>query len=790
MTAFMKLLRGLGGGYSTFEFDGDTVLCRVCGDKASGFHYGVHACEGCKGFFRRSIQQKIQYRPCLKNQQCNIMRVNRNRCQYCRLKKCIAVGMSKDAVRFGRVPKKEKARIIEQMHKSSIQSQTNQMMTMIQNTQDLIQAIVAAHQQTSLMSLDSVRLMKEEALRKQDFIDCPAHMACPLNSHMASKDEDGHGWMDMSELITPAIKSVVNFARLIPGFSHLSQDDQVTLLKAATFEVLLVRFACLFDPETNTMMFADGKLFKRHPSQASTNAGFLLDSMFDFAERFNALNLSENEIALFSAVVLLSPDRPGLRNTEHLESFQMKLTECLQTVIAANHKEDSTLFAKLLMKTTDLRTLNMLHSEKSIVELLICRTVSDGPLEFDLLRVDCNFIYLNTYFFYIQQSMGPGDHLSSFCIQVPSISKPIWNPDSRESANMEHSIKFGELESKVDASEMGLGTMDSINESDRSSDKTSDSSEPVNLEMGIFHKKFDKVRKHARSTEDEALGKNNNESHSSFTSPGDDSDDTMNVDDVPNYGLAKLNIHDEITMDVNDKPKKKTAVESHPQLLAQLNTPSKNPVQSGFLKLPLKMPPSPTNSTPQSSQVMLNVPKYSSRSSSVAKEMPTLASHLNSAPLAPVFPRASGPHNNVVGDSLENDQVKNSTLLGLKDRISQKNDIVESREVTDNHESQRAALSEMFHQSMMGNQAGTLPGYMNTDGGQKMIPPTMFHQSFPMHPAFLGGQSYQPMFMTPGYNQHLAGMQQLAQIYAKNNEEHMKRSVTVIFKIFVRVKSI
>lgn len=78
------------------KLNGMVLLCKVCGDVASGFHYGVHACEGCKGFFRRSIQQNIQYKRCLKNENCSIVRINRNRCQQCRFKKCLSVGMSRD----------------------------------------------------------------------------------------------------------------------------------------------------------------------------------------------------------------------------------------------------------------------------------------------------------------------------------------------------------------------------------------------------------------------------------------------------------------------------------------------------------------------------------------------------------------------------------------------------------------------------------------------------------------------------------------------------------------------
>ncbi|XP_058229673.1 nuclear receptor subfamily 1, group D, member 4b isoform X2 [Hemibagrus wyckioides] len=94
---------------------GMVLLCKVCGDIASGFHYGVHACEGCKGFFRRSIQQNISYKMCVKNENCLIVRMNRNRCQHCRFKKCLSVGMSRDAVRFGRIPKREKQRLLDEM---------------------------------------------------------------------------------------------------------------------------------------------------------------------------------------------------------------------------------------------------------------------------------------------------------------------------------------------------------------------------------------------------------------------------------------------------------------------------------------------------------------------------------------------------------------------------------------------------------------------------------------------------------------------------------------------------
>ena len=50
---------------------------------------------GCKSFFKRSIRRNLAY-TCRAFQNCPVDINHRNQCQYCRLKKCIKVGMRKD----------------------------------------------------------------------------------------------------------------------------------------------------------------------------------------------------------------------------------------------------------------------------------------------------------------------------------------------------------------------------------------------------------------------------------------------------------------------------------------------------------------------------------------------------------------------------------------------------------------------------------------------------------------------------------------------------------------------
>ncbi|XP_066151310.1 nuclear hormone receptor FTZ-F1 isoform X2 [Euwallacea fornicatus] len=126
-------IRAPTGGDVPDTKDGIEELCPVCGDKVSGYHYGLLTCESCKGFFKRTVQNKKVY-TCVAERSCHIDKTQRKRCPFCRFQKCLDVGMKLEAVRadrmrggrnkFGPMYKRDRARKLQIMRQRQLAVQT------------------------------------------------------------------------------------------------------------------------------------------------------------------------------------------------------------------------------------------------------------------------------------------------------------------------------------------------------------------------------------------------------------------------------------------------------------------------------------------------------------------------------------------------------------------------------------------------------------------------------------------------------------------------------------------
>ncbi|XP_076857162.1 retinoic acid receptor alpha-A isoform X1 [Brachyhypopomus gauderio] len=309
--------------------------CFVCQDKSSGYHYGVSACEGCKGFFRRSIQKNMVY-TCHREKSCVINKVTRNRCQYCRLHKCLEVGMSKESVRNDRNKKKKEEKKVESPESCTLSPDTEQM----------IERVRKAHQDTfpSLCQLGKYTTSNSSERRVALDVDL---------------------WDKFSELSTKCIIKTVEFAKQLPGFTTLTIADQITLLKAACLDILILRICTRYTPEQDTMTFSDGLTLNRTQMH---NAGFgpLTDLVFAFANQLLPLEMDDAETGLLSAICLLCGDRQDLEEADKVDVLQEPLLEALKLYVRNRRPHKPHMFPKMLMKITDLRSISAKGAERVI----------------------------------------------------------------------------------------------------------------------------------------------------------------------------------------------------------------------------------------------------------------------------------------------------------------------------------------------------------------------------------------------------------------------------------------
>ncbi|KAK3536533.1 hypothetical protein QTP86_013855 [Hemibagrus guttatus] len=349
------------------------IECRVCGDKASGFHYGVHACEGCKGFFRRTIRLKLVYDHC--DLHCRIHKKSRNKCQYCRFQKCLMVGMSHNAIRFGRMPQAEKEKLLaevssdlEHMHPEAADLRTlakHLYESYLKNfplTKAKARAILSG--KTNDNAPFVIHDMKS-LLEGEQFINCrqiprqDPHRRLSVNSVQSDlqREVELRFFHSCQSRSAEAVSEVTEFAKTIPGFLNLDLNDQVTLLKYAVIEVLIIMMAPLMNKDGTLISY--GQIFMTREFLKSLRKPFgeMMEPKFEFSVKFNTLELDDSDMALFLAVIILSGDRPGLLNVKPIEDLQENVLHSLELHLKMNHPDSLHLFAKVLQKMTDLRQI-------------------------------------------------------------------------------------------------------------------------------------------------------------------------------------------------------------------------------------------------------------------------------------------------------------------------------------------------------------------------------------------------------------------------------------------------
>lgn len=155
---------------------------------------------------------------------------------------------------------------------------------------------------------------------------------------------------------------IVDFAKRVPGFLSLNMADQICLLKSSCLEIMILRLTSRYENE-GAMKFANGLTFSCEQLHEA-GMGSLSDTIFNFSKSFQTMEVDAMEVALLSAICLMSGDRMGLVESEQIERLQEPILEGLKLYCRKRRPEQRHVFAKLLMKLTDLRSISVKGAEK------------------------------------------------------------------------------------------------------------------------------------------------------------------------------------------------------------------------------------------------------------------------------------------------------------------------------------------------------------------------------------------------------------------------------------------
>jgi len=403
----MNLVNGLrhaisektANGQRTDQESDDWKICRVCQDRATGYHFNAMTCEGCKGFFRRAIKGSKKF-ACAYDNKCQIEKRSRRHCSACRFNKCLMVGMKRECIMSDEQILKKRALIA----RNRLKRQAMAKPVLSEQEVNTIKIITSSHLNAFDLTFGS--LLNKKSTQFSSFIfksqeemlsilgigvNLPSNVCLltimrilfpmPPEPQSVIKKATSSGGIEeanlenidgqikqvnevyfryFSDLMANSFREIIEFSKNIPGFKKLNLSDQIALIKGSCIEMLFIKTNYTFSIEDETFRFGHINYNVESDSSSGLTPEFV-DLYLNFHRKLKSMKLGNEEFAMMMAICLFSPDRSMVDDTSTIADIQHDLSFTLQNYMLSDnfpaHRPRVT-FHQIIGLLTTLRSLN------------------------------------------------------------------------------------------------------------------------------------------------------------------------------------------------------------------------------------------------------------------------------------------------------------------------------------------------------------------------------------------------------------------------------------------------
>lgn len=316
-----SLIQRNPSSFSSFPGMPPQRQCVICGDEASGCHYGVLTCGSCKVFFKRAVEGHHSYL-CAGRNDCIVDKIRRKNCPACRLRKCYQAGMmlgGRKLKRFGALKALGLApSLMFQSHLAM--SGDNQAMNPLPCIPG-IREVQLSHQIISILENIEPEIV--------------------YSGYDSTQPEVPHLLLNsLNRLCEKQLLWIVKWSKSLPGFRNLHINDQMTLIQYSWMNLMVfsLGWRSFQNVSSEYLYFAPDLVLSQEQMSRSPIYDLCLAIQF-IPQEFANLQVTREEFLCMKAIILLNTvPLEGLKSQAAFEEMRQNYIRELTKAIHMREK--------------------------------------------------------------------------------------------------------------------------------------------------------------------------------------------------------------------------------------------------------------------------------------------------------------------------------------------------------------------------------------------------------------------------------------------------------------------